>query len=704
MATRKQRYTRAIVIGLSVMVFALVIVLSGAFEGAELASWDWRTQLFAGSVGGQEVIIIEVSESDLEFVEEEFAQSWPWPRVFYGAITDFMARAGVSSLTFDVLFIDPSRAGVWDDEDFADALRSQERNVMAVALGTESGRTDQWPDFLRARGTPVTEELRSEIRSFARASFPQEEIAEASGILSNVVIASDRDGVYRRAQPYYRFDDRMLPAPAIAAWSLEAGALELPVFSRRSLSISGTDIPLDADGNMVVRFDRRTQDRTRLSAAAVIQSELLLREDDEPVIAPEELAGAHVIVGLTAPGLFDQRPLPIGGQTSGVEFHAAMLENILNRSFVRVPPAALTAVYAVLLGGAASVLTTFGATALWSVISLVLWTVVPVVVSLVAFLSGIWIPVVIPVTVSFVGALAAGGANYATEGKERRFIRNAFSQYLSPAVIERLVADPDRLKLGGERREITIFFSDLQGFTSLSEGLTPDALTALLNDYLSEMTDIIQEEGGTVDKYEGDAIIAFWNAPMDIPDHPVCGVRAALRCQERLAELRPVFRERSGTDLLMRIGMNTGAAIVGNLGSRTRFDYTMLGDAVNLGARLEGVNKQFGTYTMISEMTARQLRDEFALRELGKVGVVGRAEAVRIFQPMRHEVYENGRTGYETFARALQAYYAGDFRDAAKLFASLPDDPPAVSYTGRCEALMNDPPEPWNGVWVMDSK
>ncbi len=227
--------------------------------------------------------------------------------------------------------------------------------------------------------------------------------------------------------------------------------------------------------------------------------------------------------------------------------------------------------------------------------------------------------------------------NYSTEGRQKRYIKNAFKQYLSPAVIEQLISHPERLKLGGERRELSIFFSDLQGFTSISEGLSPEELTALLNEYLSAMTDIIQEEGGTVDKFEGDAIIAFWNAPLDLDDHALRAVRSALRCQESLARMRPAFRERVGKDLYMRIGINTGPAVVGNMGSHSRFDYTVLGDAVNLAARLEGINKQFKTYTMISQATLEQMADAFPVRELSRVAVVGRKEPVTVYEPMFEE-------------------------------------------------------------------
>jgi adenylate cyclase len=262
------------------------------------------------------------------------------------------------------------------------------------------------------------------------------------------------------------------------------------------------------------------------------------------------------------------------------------------------------------------------------------------------------------------------------------------------------------LKLGGERRELTIFFSDLQGFTSISEGLSPEDLTALLNEYLSAMTDIIQEEGGTIDKYEGDAIIAFWNAPLEQPDHAVRGVRAALRCQGKLSAMRPDIHARIGKDMLMRIGMNSGPAVVGNMGSRTRFDYTMLGDAVNLAARLEGVNKQFRTYTMVSATTVERTSGAFPVRELGRVAVVGRKEPVTVYEPMPKQLYEPARDRLKAFAAALAAFYAGEFAKAEEGFTAIAaQDPAAAAYVDKCRALQASPPNgSWNGVWLMTSK
>ncbi|HUV08549.1 MAG TPA: adenylate/guanylate cyclase domain-containing protein, partial [Spirochaetia bacterium] len=326
-------------------------------------------------------------------------------------------------------------------------------------------------------------------------------------------------------------------------------------------------------------------------------------------------------------------------------------------------------------------------------------------ISLLFFSWGTWFPLMGIETAIIVTLVGAGLVNYATEGRQKRYIKSAFKQYLSPDVIEQLIAHPEQLKLGGERRELSIFFSDLQGFTTISEGLSPEELTTLLNDYLTAMTDIIQEEGGTVDKYEGDAIIAFWNAPLEQEDHALRAVRAALRCQAKLEEMRPAFRERVGKDLFMRIGMNTGPAVVGNMGSHNRFDYTMLGDAVNLAARLEGINKQFGTYTMISQSTNSGMVGAYPVRELSRVAVVGRKEPVTVFEPMLPQKHEKMQRILPVFSEGLEAFYKGEFSSAEKCFVRVAGEDPAASrYLDKCRELLADPPQEWMGVWVMTSK
>jgi adenylate cyclase len=219
------------------------------------------------------------------------------------------------------------------------------------------------------------------------------------------------------------------------------------------------------------------------------------------------------------------------------------------------------------------------------------------------------------------------------------------------------------------------------------------------------MTDIIHAEGGTIDKYEGDAIIAFWNAPLDVDEHAVRAVRAALRCQAGLKGMQSKIQRQIGKELHMRIGIHTGPAVVGNMGSRTRFDYTVIGDAVNLASRLEGANKQFGTYTMISGASLELLHDRFATRELARLNVVGRSQPVVVYEPMFDEEYARKQEILETFYEGLSHFYHGDFKPSLKAFASIQKvDPVAAAYAVKCRALIDDPPPDWQGVWVMETK
>ena len=266
------------------------------------------------------------------------------------------------------------------------------------------------------------------------------------------------------------------------------------------------------------------------------------------------------------------------------------------------------------------------------------------------------------------------------------------------------------LNLGGVRREISIFFSDVQGFTTISEKFKddPPKLTELLNDYLSFMTDTILDSGGTIDKYEGDAIIAFWNAPLSFEDHAARAVSASLACQRKLAGRQDFFAEKFGVRLFTRIGLNTGFAVVGNMGSSKRFDYTMLGDAVNLAARLEGLNKQFGTYLMCTEETFNQARTAgktgFLGRKLAQVAVVGKKEAVTVYEPMTEAEFRGKEAIIRRFDQARDLFYAGKFAEALPRFEALANhDSPASFYAGQCRYYIERPAE-WKGYWEAKSK
>ena len=704
-----RRVIQGAVVGGVAAALAAALWLVGATGGFEAKTWDLRARLLArpGAATSQ-VATILLDQYSLSWGKKENGWPWPWPREVYAAVTSFCKRAGAKALVIDVLFTEQSMISVDDDAALNQGMADNGRVVGAVNLAwtPEQGNTTSWPAEVPAPLFSITGPVPRTL-VFPYAQFPIPEVVKGARFLANTNLPADQvDGVYRRAPLFNIFGGKVVPTMALGAYLAGSGAEAALSIEPGQFRIGDLRVPIDGEGRALLHFRGPSQTHKAINAAAVIQAELQIRGGQTPSLKPEVFKDKYVFFGYTAPGLFDLRPTPMSGSYPGVEVHATMLDNLLSGDFMRsvslVPTLALLLLLCLGAGIAISSVQRAGP----SFIMYVIFIPLAPALCIGAYALGYWLQMValeLGVVLSLVGSSLA---SYATEGRQKRYIKGAFSQYLSPTVIEELIAHPERLRLGGERRELTIFFSDVQGFTTISEALSPEDLTALLNEYLTAMVDIIQEEGGTIDKFEGDAIIAFWNAPLTLEDHAVRGVRAALRCQAKLAEMRPAVKARIGKDMFMRVGMNTGQAVVGNMGSKTRFDYTMLGDQVNLSARLEGINKQFGTYFMISRATAEKIGGAFPVRELSRVAVVGRREPVTVYEPMFPEQYAALRPTLEIFDRGLNEFYAGRFPEAERIFEGISSvDPPAANYAKKCRALAAGPREAdWNGVWVMTEK
>ena len=674
-----QARRHGLMIGAGAAALALVLWFAHALDGWERTSWDWRTRLLARpGPATEQVVLVLLDQASLDWGQQENGLSWPWPREVYGPILDFCARGGVRAVAFDVLFTEPSTWGVDDDLALADAAIRNGGFVGARFLNIT-------PGDLAATGS----------------TDPIAEIASI-GLTANVSEQPDPDGIMRRAGLVRSLDGVLVPSLGVGAWLVAAGIETPPTIAGDVLHIGDRSVPIASDGTALLRYRGRRDVFPTYSAAAIIQSEIRLLEGEEPIIDPDDLHDTIVLFGFSAPGLLDLRPTPFSRVSPGVLIHATVVDNLLSDAFMSTTPATAAALGVLALALAVGVMITSGVRTRGTVLIAVATLPLPTLLGCAAYAAGLWWPV-LPGTAAVAAALFGGLArNYAVEGRQRRFIKSAFKHYLSPDVIERILVDPDALRLGGERRELTIMFSDLAGFTSLSEGLDPIELTSLLNDYLTDMTDIILEEGGTLDKYEGDAIIAFWNAPLEQPDHAVRACRAAVRCQRKLTERRAAFRERCGRDLTMRVGLHTGLVVVGNMGSHQRFDYTVLGDAANLASRLEGANKAFATDTMISGATLAQAADSVMVRDLGTVRVVGRSEPV----PVHHLIGLAGEerpTGILRFDEGLALLRGGDLIAALDVFEKLGDDPVAASFAARCR-LSRDAGDPFLGDWNLTSK
>jgi class 3 adenylate cyclase/CHASE2 domain-containing sensor protein len=391
----------------------------------------------------------------------------------------------------------------------------------------------------------------------------------------------------------------------------------------------------------------------------------------------------------------------------GVYIHATAVNNLLRRDVPRelgkIPDLGLalgltlvSAVPGILLAPVLATAVVVAGIAVWAAFATA------------AFNAALVVPLLNPVAAILLTFAALLGYRFAIADKDKRYLRSAFSLYLPATVVDRLVDSQSPPALGGETRELSAFFSDIQSFTSISESLDPPTLVRFLNVYLSVITDIIEEHNGFVDKYIGDAVVGVFGAPLADEDHARHAVEAALACQKRLAESQAEFGLPDGALVATRIGINSGEMLVGNIGSSRRFNYTVMGDAVNVAARLEGANKAFGTYLLVSQRTRELCGDTIIFREVDRVRVVGREEPITLFQPLAGvgELSPDDERQLSTFSSALEHYHARRFEEAKRIFAELaPDDPLAAVYLKRTGGLMVRPlADDWDGVTDLESK
>ena len=723
---KTQKTLLGLAIGVGAALLSLVPWSFGWLDRWEFTTWAWRVELLARpGTATPKVKIILLDQASLDWGKEANGWSWPWPRQVYGPIIDFCQRGGARAVLFDVLYTEPSVYEVADDELLAAAIRRAPAFIAPLSLGEETGTATSWPPNIPCRPLRFANAQQDPARSalqhltVPRCLFPIPEVATSVTLLANVMDEPDADGIFRRAYLFRVFDRRAIPSLGLASYLAGGGAdthgaetldslLDSAWIGGGWFGIGRHRFPVDAQERVILRYRGPSETHETFSAAAVIQSEMRLREKNgqPPVIKdPTIFKDCYVLFGFSAPGLMDLRPTPVSRVFPGVEIHATLLDNLLSNDFLRDTPRLLVFSVVLALAVLSAMAIVHSKKARRSVLAFGVFLPLPAVMGVAAYEAGFWWPVIVTEGALGVAMVAALGLNYATEGRLKAFYKHAFKHYLSPMVIERLLEDPSRLKLGGERRELSIFFSDLQGFSSISERLDPHDLTTLLNDYLSDMTDIILEEEGTVDKYEGDAIIAFWNAPLDQSDHALRACRAALRCQQKLHERRQEFLQRAGVPVRMRIGINTGTVVVGNMGSRQRFDYTVLGDAANLASRLEGANKAFGTTTMVAESTWEQTTGQIPGRELGLLRVVGRQTPVRVFEPLALDVPMDMDTDQvQAFQRGLACCNENRWAEALQIFLGLDNDPVAGVYAKRCRELLEDPTASWDGVWNLTHK
>jgi adenylate cyclase len=568
------------------------LIASGILEGTELRALDTLFELRGERPPTAPIVIVAVHEDSFD----ELNLSWPFPRALHAELLDRLRAAPPIAIGIDMIFSEPSLFGPADDEALAQGVMRAGNVVLAAASTRETFVGGEKQD----------------------TNLPLPQIRRGAAAVGPVNLHTDADGNVRRAAIRHRFDDETL-------LSFDAHLHRLAV----AAGLPGR--PLTRQPDILVNYLGPPRTFEWIPYYQVLRGE----------VAPETFRGKIVLVGATSPVLQDVFSTPFAGARAmpGVEIHANVLETLLRGNALREAPWLLSPALALLtaLGGAVLVAKLRALRAFSAFVAAL--ATLAVVTGLLFVLGDIWMRSVGLALGLVLGYGLPATDHFIREQREKRRL----SQFFSPAVLREIVRHREGATLGSSRRLVTVLFSDIRGFTSISERLEPEQVAEMLGEYLSEMTEVVFKHGGTVDKYIGDCVMALYNVPFEDPHHAVNAVRTALEFQEITRAVSAKWEARLGVELKNGVGINTGEAVCGTMGSRQRREYTAIGDTVNLASRLEGATKEQGTSVIISESTFEYVHGQFRTRELGAITVKGKSRPVRIYAVLADDARRHPR-------------------------------------------------------------
>lgn len=666
---------KTIIIQLICFAFFFILHLLGTFQIFENKAYDQQMQATAKHFSpSDDIAFIEVNQASLDWALENRGWSWPWPREAYAQIIDFLSAGDVKSIAFDMLYTEPSMYGDEDD----------------IRLGqseADSGRVIQTV-FIRNLDEVEKEEI---------PLFPVSQIKNGAALLGNVVSSKDSDDIIRRARITYTLDGVEYPSLGFA-----------PLFLTGETETINS-IPLLSDGTVYLRFRENLNSYFPYQACDILESYDAWKNGEEGQFTPQDFDDLYVFFGLYASGLFDICASPVSKVYPGVGVHITALDNYLTDSFMKKSSVWVELLWYLILtifGGSLILLATKMKHQSGSIIIISIGFVVGVAfcifIPIGLFFLNYWLSIVGPTLCFIASFISILIFNFNQEGKQKRFIKSAFSQCLSKEVVQQIMENPDSFTLGGKKFQMSALFSDIEKFSAFSELLSASQLGALLNYYLTKMSDIIIEEKGTIDKYEGDAIVALVGAPVEMKNHATQACRAAIRMKkietlmnEEIYKVASLEEKPAGMDdelysafVLMsknqkkfftRIGINSGEMIAGYFGSEKKKNYTMMGSNVNLASRLEGVNKQYQTNGILISGETRSLLDEsFLVRSLDTVRVVNVEKPIQLYEVLdfTENADEKMKDYVLTWEDGMTAYNQKDYNQAYKLFQKLKAENP----------------------------
>lgn len=676
-----------------------------------------------------DVVILEITQDAYDQIPPP-SNRWPWPRSIFAHVIENLNEIGVKAIGLDINMSSPDQFSPNNDSLLIAAIRKYKNVVVA-------GKVDIESEQLYDTGSSYVQRLN---QNYGNIFF------NADSSIGIVNPPPDYDKVFRRYLPYIKtdVDEKLLPSFGFALINKYLGL-------NKSYLAKRIDGYFELGNKLIPQFDRHSvlinyygPSRTfpHIKLIDVLDDEKFKTIDEieynDEVNTWEEylndpqlrkkLENKIVIIGSTMPEDRDVLPISFAegkrkgdNQIYGVEFHANIIQNLLWNDYLFSQSKLMEIIVIVLLTILIFIITSairklkirFGIFIEFVNLLLIVMLVYALyLISIYLFVNtNLVISVVSPSLAILFGYLSSSTYHFIKERQQNVLITGMFSQYVSKSVVNELLLNPDKLKLGGEKKIITVLFSDIAGFTTFAEKKEPEELVSFINEFLNEMTEIIISNGGTLDKYLGDAVMAFWGAPVEVEDHTFKACLSALQMQNKLAELRDKWSKSGEPMIHIRIGINSGEVIVGNIGGEKRFDYTVLGDNVNLASRLEGANKEYGTNIMISDSAYQFVEEKVLVRELDIIRVKGKTEPTKVYelislsgdQKAIDAIYQ-----MHEYFQGLELYRYKSFEAALDYFKRCAEklgDYPSKVYMNRCQYyLQNPPPEDWDGVFEMKSK